>query len=86
MSPCKPARDIKVHVPRHSSQRLGPAVTAQVQHLAKRRRMRVDVRQTAYEPSNILAQAIVSRILCFSPPKGRTYPFTRTVLRNGTHS
>ncbi|KAI0078812.1 hypothetical protein K474DRAFT_1770786 [Panus rudis PR-1116 ss-1] len=60
MSPCKPAKNLKVHVPRHNSQRLGPAVTAQVQTQAKQKRIRVDVRQTAYEPTSILAQAIES--------------------------
>ncbi|KAH8099958.1 hypothetical protein BXZ70DRAFT_196022 [Cristinia sonorae] len=61
MSPSnKPARDIKVSVPRHNSQRIGPALTAQIEALAREQRIRVDIRQTAYEPTNILAQAIES--------------------------
>lgn len=60
MSPCKPARDVKVHVPRHNSQRIGPAGTTHVEVLARSKRMRVDVRQTAFEPTSAIAQAIVS--------------------------
>jgi len=60
MSPSKRTRNIKVHVPRHNSQRLGPAGTSHVEFLARRRRLRVDVRQTAYDPSDIMAQAIES--------------------------
>ncbi|KAI0926070.1 hypothetical protein AcV5_008634 [Taiwanofungus camphoratus] len=61
MSPStKPARDIKVHVPRHNSQRIGPAGTATIEALAREQRVRVDVRQTAYDPSSALAQAIES--------------------------
>lgn len=66
MSPTtKPVRNIKVKVPRHNSQRLGPAVTAQVESLSRERRVRVDVRQTAYEPSSALAQAIVNILFLF---------------------
>ncbi|TCD69369.1 hypothetical protein EIP91_007925 [Steccherinum ochraceum] len=60
MSPSKTSRDIKVKVPRHNSQRIGPALTGQVESLAREQNVRVDVRQTAYEPQNILAQAIES--------------------------
>ncbi|OSX58969.1 hypothetical protein POSPLADRAFT_1049121 [Postia placenta MAD-698-R-SB12] len=61
MSPTtKPVRNIKVKVPRHNSQRLGPAVTAQVENVARQQRVRVDVRQTAFESSSALAQAIDS--------------------------
>ena len=61
MSPStQPVRNIKVKVPRHNSQRIGPVVTAQVETLARESKVRVDVRQTAYEPSSALAQAIVS--------------------------
>ncbi|CCM01407.1 uncharacterized protein FIBRA_03458 [Fibroporia radiculosa] len=61
MSPTrKPVRNIKVKVPRHNSQRLGPAVTAQVEAFARADRVRVDIRQTAYDSSSALAQAIES--------------------------
>lgn len=64
MSPTtQPVRNIKVKVPRHNSQRIGPAVTAQVETLAREAKVRVDVRQTAYESSSALAQAIVIIIL-----------------------
>ena len=67
MSPStKAARDIKVHVPRHNSQRIGPALTAQVETVAREQNARVDIRQTAYEPTNILAQAIVRSVLAFA--------------------
>lgn len=61
MSPSsRPVRDVKVLVPRHNSQRLGPATIQQVEVIARKERKRVDVRQTASDPSSILAQAIVS--------------------------
>ncbi|KZT73673.1 hypothetical protein DAEQUDRAFT_762106 [Daedalea quercina L-15889] len=61
MSPStQPVRNVKVKVPRHNSQRIGPVVTAQVETLAHENKVRVDVRQTAYEPSSALAQAIES--------------------------
>lgn len=60
MSPSKPTKDIKVQVPRHNSQRLGPAVTAEVESLAHQQHTLVDVRQTAYDPTSALAQAIDS--------------------------
>ncbi|OBZ72088.1 hypothetical protein A0H81_07923 [Grifola frondosa] len=61
MSPSnRKVRNLKVHVPRHNSQRIGPAVTAHVESLARSQRMRVDVRQTAFDPSSALAQAIDS--------------------------
>ncbi|PSS19944.1 hypothetical protein PHLCEN_2v3117 [Hermanssonia centrifuga] len=58
MSPSKsPVKNIKVKVPRHNSQRIGPVLTAQVQALARKKKLRVDVGQTAYDPASILAQA-----------------------------
>ncbi|KAH9917816.1 uncharacterized protein B0H18DRAFT_878832 [Fomitopsis serialis] len=61
MSPStQPVRNITVKVPRHNSQRIGPVVTAQVETFAREGKVRVDVRQTAYEPSSALAQAIES--------------------------
>ncbi|EPQ54375.1 hypothetical protein GLOTRDRAFT_130489 [Gloeophyllum trabeum ATCC 11539] len=60
MSPGKPPRAIKVRVPRHNSQRIGPALTSQVQTLAAEQGARVDVRQTALEQSSALALAVES--------------------------
>lgn len=53
-------KDIKVKVPRHGSQRIGPLTATHVETIAKKKKQRVDVRQTAYDPSSILAQAVVS--------------------------
>ncbi|KAI9060642.1 hypothetical protein FKP32DRAFT_1656085 [Trametes sanguinea] len=61
MSPTtKPHRDLKVKVPKHNSQRIGPLLTASVEAVAHSERVRVDVRQTALEPASALAQAIES--------------------------
>ncbi|KAI8980190.1 hypothetical protein BD414DRAFT_421190 [Trametes punicea] len=61
MSPtAKPHRDLKVQVPRHNSQRIGPLLTSAVERVAYSDRVRVDVRQTALEPQSALAQAIES--------------------------
>ncbi|KAI0649119.1 hypothetical protein C8Q79DRAFT_1007683 [Trametes meyenii] len=61
MSPTtKPHRDLKVNVPRHNSQRIGPVLTANVEVVAHEDKVRVDVRQTALEPTSALAQAIES--------------------------
>ncbi|KZV64439.1 hypothetical protein PENSPDRAFT_677713 [Peniophora sp. CONT] len=59
MSPTtKPKKNIKVHVARHNSQRIGPALTAKVEELAKVQRLRTDLRQPTNEPSSTIAQAI----------------------------
>ncbi|KAI0749360.1 hypothetical protein C8Q80DRAFT_1101027 [Daedaleopsis nitida] len=61
MSPStKPQRNLKVNVPRHNSQRIGPVLTANVERVASEQRVRVDIRQTALEPTSALAQAIDS--------------------------
>ncbi|TBU48866.1 hypothetical protein BD309DRAFT_1015280 [Dichomitus squalens] len=61
MSPStKPTRNLKVNVPRHNSQRIGPLLTASVEAVAREDSIRVDVSQTALEPSSALAQAIES--------------------------
>ncbi|KAI0367753.1 hypothetical protein BV20DRAFT_1023743 [Pilatotrama ljubarskyi] len=61
MSPTtKPHRDLKVKVPRHNSQRIGPVLTSHVEAVAHSERIRVDVRQTALERESALAQAIDS--------------------------
>ena len=68
MSPStKPHRDLKINVPRHNSQRIGPVLTANVENVARDDRMRVDVSQTALEPSSALAQAIVSKSTSVRP-------------------
>ena len=60
MSPTTKAhRDLKVRVPRHDSQRIGPLMTASVEAVARQEAVRVDIRQTALEPTSALAQAIV---------------------------
>ncbi|KAI0787701.1 hypothetical protein C8Q74DRAFT_1196016 [Fomes fomentarius] len=61
MSPTtKSHRNLKVNVPRHDSQRIGPLLTASVETIAHQQRVRVDIRQTALEPASALAQAIES--------------------------
>ena len=60
MSPTKKrVKNIKVHVPRHNSQRIGPALTAQIETIAKEKRIRTDVRQPTNESSSVIALAIV---------------------------
>ena len=60
MSPSKKrVKKIKVHVPRHNSQRIGPALTAQIETVAKEKRLRTDVRQPTNETSSAIAIAIV---------------------------
>jgi hypothetical protein len=59
MAPSRSVRSIKVHVSRHNSQRIGPALTAQVERLAKEEHIRTDIRQPTNEPSSTIAQAIV---------------------------
>ncbi|KAI0300914.1 hypothetical protein BC826DRAFT_1102226 [Russula brevipes] len=59
MSPSKKrVKTIKVHVPRHNSQRIGPALTAQIETIAKEKRIRTDVRQPTNEISSAIALAI----------------------------
>ena len=60
MSPSKKrVKNIKVHVPRHNSQRIGPALTAQIETVAKEKRIRTDVRQPTNEATSSIALAIV---------------------------
>jgi hypothetical protein len=60
MSPSKKrVKNIKVHVPRHNSQRIGPALTAQIETIAKEKRIRTDVRQPTNESTSVIALAIV---------------------------
>ena len=61
MSPTKKrVKTVKVHVPRHNSQRIGPALTAQIEKVAKEKRIRTDVRQPTNEATSSIALAIVS--------------------------
>jgi hypothetical protein len=53
-------KNIKVHVPRHNSQRIGPALTAQIEKIANKKRIRTDVRQPTNEVSSTIALAIES--------------------------
>jgi hypothetical protein len=60
MSPTKKrVKKIKVHVPRHNSQRIGPALTAQIEKIANEKHIRTDVRQPTNEISSTIALAIV---------------------------
>ena len=60
MSPTKKrVKNIKVHVPRHNSQRIGPALTAQIEKIANEKHIRTDVRQPTNEVSSAIAIAIV---------------------------
>lgn len=56
MAPSKPAKPIRVQVPRHNAQRLGLKLDGQVHKLARTEKIRVDTNQ----PHPDLAQAIVS--------------------------
>ena len=85
MSPYKSkAKSITVLVPRHNSQRIGPVLTTHVEKIAKKDKKRTDVRQTAYDPQSILAQAIVSAhgTLMIAPLSSLQY---RIVPLSGTH-
>ena len=84
MSPTKRrVKNIKVHVPRHNSQRIGPALTAQIETVAKEKRLRTDVRQPTNEVSSAIAIAIV-RPLPMLPVPSRIDLNTRKVLPSGT--
>ncbi|KDQ59234.1 hypothetical protein JAAARDRAFT_127821 [Jaapia argillacea MUCL 33604] len=58
MSPRESSKQVKVKVPRHNAQRVGPAMTAELESLAKEENIVLDVRQPSYEPGSALAQAI----------------------------
>ncbi|KAI0322615.1 hypothetical protein OF83DRAFT_1093162 [Amylostereum chailletii] len=58
MSPSRPVRNIKVQVSRHNTQRIGPALTAQVEALAREQGIRTDIRQPTNDSSSTIALAI----------------------------
>jgi hypothetical protein len=67
MSPGKPAKAIRIKVPRHGAQRIGAKFSSHVETLARKEKMRVVTHQPNYDSNNNLAQAIVSAML--STPK-----------------
>ncbi|KAI0058196.1 hypothetical protein BV25DRAFT_1830369 [Artomyces pyxidatus] len=58
MSPSRRPKSIKVHVPRHNTQRIGPALTAEVEATAREQGIRTDIRQPPNEATSTLALAI----------------------------
>jgi hypothetical protein len=60
MSPGKPAKAIRIKVPRHGAQRIGAKFSAHVEALARREKIRVVTHQPNYDSNINVAQAIVS--------------------------
>jgi len=84
MSPSKKrVKNVKVHAPRHNSQRIGPALTAQIEKVAKEKRLRTDVRQPTNEVSSAIAIAIVRPSPMLAVPS-RIDLNTRKVPPSGT--
>jgi hypothetical protein len=79
----KRTKTIKVHVPRHNSQRIGPALTAQIETIAKEKRIRTDVRQPTNEATSAIALAIVCLHTSLFPFFRADYD-ARKVLPSGT--
>jgi hypothetical protein len=86
MSPSKKrVKSIKVHVPRHNSQRIGPALTAQIEKIANQKHIRTDVREPTNEVSSTIALAIVRHLTLALLVHFRINPNSRRVLPSGTH-
>ncbi|KAG1747250.1 uncharacterized protein EDB91DRAFT_76708 [Suillus paluster] len=60
MAPGKPAKAIRIKVPRHGAQRIGAKFSAHVEALARKEKTRVATHQPNYDSNNGLAQAIES--------------------------
>jgi hypothetical protein len=63
MSPGKPAKAIKIKVPRHGAQRIGAKFASHVEALARREKTRVVTHQPSHDSNNAFAQAMVSAML-----------------------
>jgi len=59
MAPSRPSRDIKLTVPRFNSKKVRPKLVKEIVSIAKREKVKVDVKQTV-DPTTALALAIVS--------------------------
>lgn len=60
MAPARPARALKVLVPRHGAQRkVSSALAAEIESAARQQKKRVDIRQTTHEHTAALAAAAV---------------------------
>lgn len=55
MAPGRPAKTIKVKVPRHNAQRVGAKLGAEIKNIAHARNIRAEI----YQPSPEVAQAVV---------------------------
>lgn len=68
MSPSKPAGVLKVQVPRHNAQRLGPAVTEQVRVIAREQGLVVQLAPPVQEqPGNASSSSAVSMLVMHLP-------------------
>lgn len=59
MSPSTPTKDLKLNVPRHNTQRIGPMLTGAVQAVAREQKIKTDLRQSGHDPGSALAIAVV---------------------------
>ncbi|KAF9648764.1 hypothetical protein BDM02DRAFT_2073680 [Thelephora ganbajun] len=57
MAPSRPSRDIKLTVPRFNSKKVGPKLAKEITSVAKREKVKIDVKQTV-DPTTALALAI----------------------------
>ncbi|KAF7312270.1 hypothetical protein MIND_00240000 [Mycena indigotica] len=63
MAPGRPARSIKIRVPRHNAQKIGAKLSGEVQQQARKQAIRVDTTQPNSESSAAIAQAVVRMTL-----------------------